>query len=386
MIPSDVVSRLQTSVTDTTHRATPQSQELSDKLSDLVAGQKVMAEIQAVLPNGIYRAVINQRNITLALPFSAQAGDSLELLVTESEGKVALAVVAHKQGENTPPSKDGSVSATLSKTGQLISDLLSEAQQTTRTGQAGKSSMSLVLNENQPIAQTTPNSAEEILPQLKQAITTSGMFYESHQAEWVEGKLTTQQLLQEPQGKLSTPAAIANAKNENNQQINTQTSPNTQQTQAPQNSPTTPALTGAMPSDAPAASNLIAAQTQQIVQQQLVALANQQFSWQGQIWPGQEMRWDIQEEQTPAGTGQPENSQWTTSLQLDLPNLGGIVANISIYNGELNLSIKTELAATREIMHRESSDLRHHMAGTGLSLASLGIDINTITDDGSEEK
>lgn len=36
-----------------------------------------IAEIQAMLPNGTYRAIINQRNVTLALPFSAKTGDSL---------------------------------------------------------------------------------------------------------------------------------------------------------------------------------------------------------------------------------------------------------------------------------------------------------------------
>ena len=44
---------------------------------------------------------------------------------------------------------------------------------------------------------------------LKQAITQSGMFYEAHQAEWVEGRLAKATLLQEPQGKLSSPAAFA---------------------------------------------------------------------------------------------------------------------------------------------------------------------------------
>ena len=89
MIPSDVASRLQVSA-DAASRPVAQTQEIADKLSGLVAGQKVMAEIQAMLPNGTYRAMINQRSITLALPFSAKSGDSLELQVTENDGKLAL--------------------------------------------------------------------------------------------------------------------------------------------------------------------------------------------------------------------------------------------------------------------------------------------------------
>ena len=126
MIPSDVASRLQVSA-DTSLRPVAPAQEISDKLSGLVAGQKVMAEIQSMLPNGTYRAIINQRNVTLALPFSAKSGDALELQVTESDGKLALAVLARPDGEGSKPATD-STSATLSRTGQLISNLFSGAR------------------------------------------------------------------------------------------------------------------------------------------------------------------------------------------------------------------------------------------------------------------
>ena len=49
MIPADVASRLQVSA-DTALRPVAPTQEIADKLSGLVAGQKVMAEIQAMLP------------------------------------------------------------------------------------------------------------------------------------------------------------------------------------------------------------------------------------------------------------------------------------------------------------------------------------------------
>jgi len=127
MIPSDVASRLQVSA-DTALRPVAPAQEITDKLSGLVAGQKVMAEIQAMLPNGTYRAMINQRNVTLALPFSAKSGDSLELQVTESDGKLALAVVSRQEGEGGKTAA-ASTSATLSRTGQLISDLFSGARE-----------------------------------------------------------------------------------------------------------------------------------------------------------------------------------------------------------------------------------------------------------------
>lgn len=200
MIPADVASRLQTSADAALRPAAP-AQELADKLSGLVAGQKVMAQIQAMLPNGTYRAMINQRSITLALPFAAKSGDSLELQVTESDGKLALAIVAPKEGEaaKVPPT----TTSTLSRTGQLISDLFSGASEG-----KGKAA-TLPLNGNQPIASAPPAEAKDLLPLLKQAITQSGMFYEAHQAEWVEGRFSKSALLQEPQGKLSSPETLS---------------------------------------------------------------------------------------------------------------------------------------------------------------------------------
>jgi hypothetical protein len=121
MIPADAVSRQQASA-DVTLRPVAPTQQLTDKLSDLVAGQKVMAEIQSMLPNGTYRALINQRNITLALPFSAKSGDTLELLVTESDGKTSLAVVSHQQANEGKTARDA-VSTTLIQTGKLIGQL-----------------------------------------------------------------------------------------------------------------------------------------------------------------------------------------------------------------------------------------------------------------------
>ncbi|TXG86783.1 MAG: flagellar hook-length control protein FliK, partial [Rhodocyclaceae bacterium] len=129
MIPSDVVSRLQLTA-DAAVTRVPTPQQVTDALADLVPGQRVLAEIQALLPNGAYRALINQRDVTLALPFSAKAGDSLELEVVESEGKLTLAVVARKDeaGAAALQSERPAVETTFSRTGNFIAGLLGRGE------------------------------------------------------------------------------------------------------------------------------------------------------------------------------------------------------------------------------------------------------------------
>lgn len=203
MIPPDIASSLRSHIPDqsSTHSAKTQPpapiQRVTDALSNLVPGQRVMAEIQALLPNGSYRALVAQREVTLALPFSAKAGDSLELEVQENQGKLTLAFVANRSEPAQGKGQPVSVATSLSQAGKLIGDLLQQA------GGEGKRAPPAPLNGNQALVTTMPkDAAAQLAPILKQALSQSGMFYEAHQARWVAGRLPTAQLKQEPQGRL----------------------------------------------------------------------------------------------------------------------------------------------------------------------------------------
>ena len=386
MIPADVTSRMQVSA-DPALRPVAPSQEIADKLPGLVAGQKIMAEIQSLLPNGTYRALINQRSITLALPFSAKGGDALELQVTESDGKLTLAVASRREGEGGKPMTE-SASATLSRAGQLIGTLFSAAREAKGSQQA------LPLNANQPIS-AAPTNAQDLLPLLKQAITQSGMFYESHQAEWVEGRFTKAALLQEPQGKLSSPAAFASASVEEQASAAQAKAavPNAGMPAAAprlaaelaqtQGSTVDGGKTSATLSPAQAPAQLVAPQAHLLVQQQLEALATQNFSWQGQVWPGQEMRWEIDEDAARPYLENEETAQkWTTRVHLTLPNLGEIDAQIRLQGQQIALTMSAGDAQTRELMRAASLALRSQLDEAGLTLASMGVDAATESRDG----
>lgn len=394
MIPGDVVSQLQNAVALT--RGTSQAaSEISDKLAGLVAGQKVVAEIQGMLPNGTYRAVIAQRNVTLALPFAAKSGDSLELLVTESDGKLALAVTSAPDSATKTAAE--SASATLSRTGQLISDLFADAK--------AARGAATPLNEGQPLTQTPPTSAQALLPSLKQAIEQSGMFYESHQAEWVEGRLPQQELLKEPQGRLSSTdallqngnaatgtAAEAQAKTAAGTLAGSPTPPGAAPANAGESAATTLSSTGgpsaniataqsaantassaSTPSSPPA--QIVSPSLQPIVQQQLEALASQHFVWQGQVWPGQTMRWEIDEDASnKTAEADDTPTAWSTRLHLVLPSLGEIDARIRLQGNQLMLTMAADSDATRDRLRTGSTALRSQLDQAGLALASMGFE------------
>lgn len=342
MIPADVASRLRLVVPEQPAPTQPAAaaQKLADVLSDLVPGQRVMADILALLPNGTYRAVVAQRDITLALPFSAKPGDSLELEAVESEGKVTLAVVANRTAGQG--GSDESVPTTLSQTGKLIGDLLGGIDS------QGKRATPAPLNGNQPLVANFPDNPAELVPLLKDAVTKSGMFYEAHQARWVSGNLPTEALLQEPQGKLSPAVSPAAG--------------------APHAATTAVADAGITRNIAP---QVVAPDLAPLVQQQLDALATQNFVWQGQVWPGQQMQWAIEDAPDRPAGGEEAADQWRTRLRLTLPNLGTIDATLQLRGGsDLELLVSADNDDSRQQL---SSDIQ----ALGLWLRDAGLRLTT---------
>lgn len=418
MIPPDVANNLRLLQTDP-QLATGQRQlqptlpvqRIADVLGDLVPGQRLMAEIQALLPNGSYRAVVAQREITLALPFSAKPGDSLELEVVENDGKVALAVVAGDGQGKTGESGTTSAATTLSRTGQLIGDLLGGIDRD------GKGAPPAALNGSQPLVETMPKTAADLAPVLKQALTQSGMFYEAHQARWVAGEIPGARLLQEPQGRYSSPQPLVttaahtlpadgtlhgmppplagepsaemadapgrptlatNAYLADGRASDTMHAPVSLPTDASSTSaagmasplPSAPGPGAAGSTPAPLPADLVP-----LVQQQLNALATQTFAWQGQIWPGQQMHWEIEENgNNGRQTGDSPEGNWRTRLKLQLPQLGAIEATVLLRGGtQLEIAVTTADEARTAVLNQAGQTLGQQLETAGLHLGRLTV-------------
>ncbi len=412
MIPPDVASSLRLILPDTQQAATNAqtqpviaAQRIADVLSNLVPGQRIFADIQALLPNGNYRAVVAQREITLALPFSAKAGDSLELEVTESDGKLTLAFVANRTEGATTKSGQESVSTTLSSAGKLIGNLMNGIE-----GE-GRRAPPAPLNGNQALVEAMPKNALDLVPVLKQALTQSGMFYEAHQARWVAGQLPTEALRLEPQAKYSpapipvavnvlseseitkpaldngTTSNVYNARSMPVMEDATQVKDTLKQSEpsaltkavnAPQLDIGTSTLTGKNESVAQSSQNVqagnpIARELTPLVQQQLDGLATQNFAWQGQVWPGQKMWWEIGESpsQSHDQNGEP-SAQWQTRLKLSLPMLGGVDAVLQLRSGgEVGISLTTDSEASEARLRESAGQLRNQFEAAGLKLTKL---------------
>lgn len=356
MIPSDVASRLQLTTDAAVPRA-PNVQQVTDALSSLSPGQRVLAEIQALLPNGAYRALINQREVTLALPFSAKAGDSLELEVVDNDGRLALAFVSRRagQGEGAADGERAATETTLSRTASFIANLMP------RQGR-GEQAPPALLNANQPIAERPPTQAADLVPLLKQAITQSGMFYEAHQSRWVNQSLPLETLLTQPQGQHSVLRSMAGAE--------TPAAAEAARAAGP-----TPTTTGAEPVARPLAPGAppVAPDLTPLVQQQLEALATQTYVWQGQAWPGQAMQWEIIEENGGRQGDETDAAPWQTRLTLTLPVLGEVRAALRFVAGEVALTLTAASADSAVRLAAGGDALRQQLEAAGLALGGFTV-------------
>lgn len=369
MIPPDVASALRLQLPDQARIAAEQPQNqpvasiqrLTDALTNLAPGQRIMAEIQALLPNGTYRAVVAQRNVTLALPFSAKPGDALELEVAETNGKLTLAFVANRaDGGGATASPYESVPTTLSPTGRLIGQLIGNKEN------EGQRAAPAPLNGSQPLVTDMPKTGAELAPVLKQALTQSGMFYEAHQARWVAGQIPTETLKLEPQGKLSSTAQPLNAAAAT--EVQNAAAPNT----------ANPMNTSGTVSNTPEARTVgshVPEGVASLVRQQLDGLATNNFTWQGQIWPDQQMQWEIADAPDRQGAGElGAEREWQSRLKLSLPSLGSLDVTLRLQpGGKVALAVNADSDGTEDRLRGNIERLQQQLSSAGLELAQISI-------------
>lgn len=376
MIPTDVGVQVRSQTEAPVYPVRPVA-EIPGDLPDLKPGQTFRAQIQEVLPENTFKALVAGRLLTLSLPAGAQAGDALDLVVID---RTPHAIVAQLAGQGAAAGEPYE-HATLSRTGQLIASLF---------GREGGPPVPAALTRGQPLlAQTPANAAALALglpPQLARAVSSSGLFYEAHQVQWALGQRPLASLLAEPQGRHSNPATLAAfGASADAREVAAKATLAMQQggaAAAPSASlrrtlfggeTATPAAAAESrtPSAQTAAAPMIPDDLRPLVQQQLEGAATQRLAWHGEIWPRQFMDWEI-ERDAPRDEGSADAvPAWHTSLRLTLPRLGEIDARIRLSGQAVQLVLRAPDAATATDLQAAIPSLRQALAVAGLTLQGV---------------
>jgi hypothetical protein len=120
------------------------------------------------------------------------------------------------------------------------------------------------------------------------------------------------------------------------------------------------------------------AQLQALVQQQLATLAQGAVVWAGQAWPGQELEWRIEPDDSQAQQpGEAPQRAWTSVLRLDLPHLGPLVVTLHLSpatGSQQHLRVRVEHARQAgTALQSQGPQFRQALEQAGLSLDELAL-------------
>jgi flagellar hook-length control protein FliK len=178
----------------------------------------------------------------------------------------------------------------------------------------------------------------EIANALQDSVSLSGAFYESHVTQWVDGTRDLSTLQREPQAQIG--------KDIDNTALLTRPD---------------------------AASTQIG----NIVNVQLNTLDQARITWQGEVWPGQYMEWDIAREenhsgdQAPQQNGTPAAPSWHSVVRFNFEHLGSVAASIRLVGNQIHMQIRSDNESTTNALRSRGSELADSMAAAGTSLDSF---------------
>ncbi len=325
-------------------------------LAGLEAGRHLRASVQSRLPNGEFLVTVGAKDMAdaqllhMRLPADIRPGDALNLVFVSRNPRPTFMLMAE-------PSS-AAVSVPLSKTGRFISDLLSRS---TPSGNL------TTLSGTAPLLAAPPADGVQLAAILARMLGQSGLFYESHQAQWIAGERPLAELLLEPQAPLfGLRARLPDPGAQSNTNVSIMTGM---------------ARDVAADTSAPVHPDALA-----LVRQQLEVFETRHITWQGVAWPGQKFEWEIFEEKS-ADTGEPSefnesdepghaHAAWQTCLNLTMPNLGQVSASLRFDARGVEIRLTTLSPVTAFMLRAGATPLANGLDSAGINLRGMGVELD----------
>jgi hypothetical protein len=331
MIPTDVLNSLKALAL--TQKPLITATSAISAANAFEPGQKFQAMVQAQVAPGIFKVQVGEQLLQLQLPANIRSGDTINLQVVSLLPRLTFNMVASANPLSTADQ--------LSATSRLLSSLTQQPLQ--------KPFVPTISNSPLWTGTTGFPDTAELAGKLHQALSQSGLFYESHQAQWLAGSRNTAQLMLEPQNQPADKVKAAFGMDSNSQRANSESALN----------PGQPKIS--IPG--------VPDHLHPLIQQQLNALETRQVQWQGQVWPEQRMNWEIHEESSRSPGGE-EGRQWVTQIHLSLPRMGEVTATLRFSQNGLSLTLDADQNATREKLGSASSTLVAALSDRGINTTS----------------
>lgn len=110
---------------------------------------------------------------------------------------------------------------------------------------------------------------------------------------------------------------------------------------------------------------------------QLNALEQHQIAWQGELWPGQKIEWEIGED-TPHGEhAETQERAWQSVIRFELPTLGKVSATVRLAGNRLQIQVRTANEDTATLLRQHGDALSNALAAAGSPLEQFSVNRET---------
>ena len=293
----------------------------------LSPGQALKGEVLSALGGGRFIVQVAGQALEFSMPKGISRGDMINLFFITEEPRGTFLMARFGRLSDSR----------ISDTGRWLSGFLGTASE--------RVSAQAALDVFRTLLSAPPSDAAQVSRTLQQGLRESGLFYESHLARWFGGKYPLEDLLKEPQGRLSPRILQQDVSRDELLRAGVSMS-----------------LEGVAEQS-----------TLPVVREQLSALQNGQLMFRGDLFPGQRLEWSVAEREARRNDAGERECTWETTLNLNLPRLGPVGVSLSLDGSRVSMSVRAEEATTVPVLETGRSALAEQLEAAGLKPAEIVI-------------
>jgi hypothetical protein len=339
--------------------STDARQEVYHQLTQIAIGRQLQADVLSMFDDGTFLVKVADTTARMALPVGTRVGDSLAMTFVAKEPRPTFLL--------TP--QEGSATSSLSPAARLIDHLLQTADR--------EGAPTVVEAKTPLLPSPAAMDAKQVAAALHDSVKFSGLFYESHLQEWAGGGGRGMNDLQrEPQAKI----AAAMQEPGGNELARLSASMRDlgdgvhalmdliRDAQQPGKLMT---IDADVITRSQAALPQLDPESARLINLQLQTLEQQQVRWQGELWPGRPLEWDVSEDRQNDNGKDAQPSSWTSVMRFHLPALGEISATLRLSGDRVQVQVNTP---SEDV----AVSLRTHTAGLADALAAAGSTLDSL--------
>lgn len=348
IVLSDDMAKLLQAVIKGNRLALLESLNQQAPAGSFLSGQQLKGEVLAALGGGRFSVLVAGQMLEFVMPKGIRRGDMITLFfITDEPLQTFLMARFGRTGDSR-----------VSDTGRWLSGFLGEA--------SGQLPAQATLSILRTLLAEPTTDASLLGRSLQQGLRESGLFYESHLARWFGGDYTLEELLREPQGRLSTRLA----------QTGEETgAPVDELVRASIRTGSTEVMEALFKKagTSMAHEGIADQRSLPMVSEQLSTLQSGQMLFRGDLFPGQRLEWTVAEREAGRNRSGGLERSWETSVTITLPHLGPVTALLTLDGTRLAVKVTVEDSATVPVLEAGRARLGEQLEGAGLMPAEMSI-------------